>query len=61
MNDKTYTETVTYSVGDRYAAAWSASSFEFTWKIEDGKWHHQGTLKVGAARQEIDEIWERVP
>jgi hypothetical protein len=60
VNDKTYTETINYSVGDNMLALVGSSS-DFTWKIEDGKWHHVGTLKVGAVRQEIDQIWERIP
>ena len=37
------------------------NTFPFTWKIENGKWHHKGTLKLGAAKQEVNEIWEPVP
>ncbi len=36
-------------------------SFKFTWKVAADKWHHQGTKKVGASAQDIDELWERVP
>jgi hypothetical protein len=60
VDDKTYTETVDYSVGDNMLAM-VGTSCDFTWKFENGKWHHAGILKVGAVRQEIDQIWEKVP
>jgi hypothetical protein len=56
----TYTETVTYAVADNQQPL-VGKSFKFTAKVEGGKWHHTGTLKVGDARQEIDEVWERIP
>jgi hypothetical protein len=57
VQGESYTEEVTYAVGDNNQPM-VGHIFDFTWKIEDGKWHHKGTLKVGAATQEIDEIWE---
>jgi hypothetical protein len=60
VDDSTYTEAVTYVLTDN-SQPMVGKSFKFTWKIEDGKWHHRGTLKAGAAAQEIDEIWERIP
>jgi hypothetical protein len=60
VDDTTYTETVVYSVDDNMLRL-VGSSFPFKWSIENGKWHHRGTLRVGAARQEIDEIWEPAP
>jgi len=60
VDDLAYTETVTYVLTDN-SQPLVGKSFKFTWKIEGGKWHHQGKLQVGAAAQEIDEIWERVP
>ncbi|MGO9468197.1 MAG: hypothetical protein ACLQIB_12030 [Isosphaeraceae bacterium] len=56
----TYTETVTYIVGERQPPM-VGKSFKFTWKFEGGRWQHKGVLDVGTARQEIDEIWERIP
>jgi hypothetical protein len=60
VDDKTYTEIVVYSVGQNMVPL-VGTTCPFTWTIEDGQWHHKGTLKVGAARQEIDEIWEPAP
>jgi hypothetical protein len=60
VDDKTYTETVVYSVGESMMPL-VGKSCPFQWTIEDGKWHHKGTLEAGAVRQEIDEIWEPVP
>ncbi len=60
VSGDTYTETVTYAVGDRQQPM-VGKSFKFTWKFEGGRWHHKGGLNAGTARQEIDEIWERVP
>ncbi len=58
-NDE-YTETVIFTAGPNQQAM-AGKSFKFTWKIEDGKWHHTGTMKIGNAEQKIDEIWERIP
>ena len=58
--DGDYTEEATFAIGQNQQGM-VGKSFKFTWKIEDGKWYHKGTLKVGNAEQEIDEIWERVP
>jgi len=60
VDDNTYTETVVYSVGENMLSL-VGTACPFTWTFEDGKWHHTGTLKVGAARQKIDEIWEPLP
>ena len=49
-----------YSVGENMLPL-VGSTCPFTWTIEDGKWHHTGTLKVGSIKQEVDEIWEPVP
>jgi hypothetical protein len=57
---RNYTETVTYAVGDNQAGLIGTST-TFTSTMEDGKWHHRGTLRAGPAKQEIDEIWERIP
>jgi hypothetical protein len=58
--DNAYTETVTFGMTNRQQPM-VGRSFSFTWKFEDGKWHHKGILKVNVGQQEIDEIWERVP
>jgi hypothetical protein len=58
--DDAYTEEVVFAIGPNQLAM-VAKSFKFNWKIEDGKWHHTGTLKVGDVEQEIDEFWERIP
>jgi hypothetical protein len=60
VNGESYTEEVTYALGNNNQVM-VGHSFDFTWKIEDGKWHHMGTLKIGTAAQEIDEIWEPAP
>lgn len=60
VEDDSYTETVTYAAGEGQKPL-VGRSFRLTWKIEDGKWHHKGTLKLDGAEQPIDEIWERVP
>ena len=59
-DDETYTESVEFPLAANQQGM-VGKSFKFTWKIEDGKWHHHGTLKAGDAAQEIDEIWERIP
>ena len=38
----------------------AGKSFNFTWKFEDGKWRHKGTIKIGNGEQEINELWERI-
>ena len=60
VNGDSYTEEVTYALGDNNQAM-VGHSFDFTWKIENGKWHHVGTLKVGTVAQEVDELWEPAP
>jgi hypothetical protein len=57
---RAYTETVTYAVGQNQQPLIGTST-TFTSTMENGKWHHKGTLRVGQAKQDIDEIWERVP
>jgi hypothetical protein len=59
-DDESYTESVEFPLAPNQQGM-VGKSFKFTWKVEDGKWHHQGTLKAGDAAQEIDEIWERIP
>jgi hypothetical protein len=60
VKDDEYTESVAFVLGANQQPM-AGKSFTFSWKIEDGKWRHKGTLKVGNTQQEIDEIWERVP
>jgi hypothetical protein len=60
VDGESYTEDVTYALGDNNQVM-VGHSFDFTWKIENGKWHHMGTLKVGTAAQEVDELWEPAP
>ena len=60
VDGESYTEEVTYALGDNNQAM-VGHSFDFTWKIENGKWHHMGTLKIGTVAQEIDEFWEPAP
>jgi hypothetical protein len=59
VKDDTYTEDVVFTVGPNQQPM-AGKSFKFTWKIEDGHWHHKGTIKIGNVEQEIDEIWERI-
>jgi len=60
VDGQSYTEDVTYALGENNQPM-VGNSFDFTWKIEDGKWHHMGTLKIGTAAQPVDEIWEPAP
>jgi hypothetical protein len=60
MTANGYTETVSYAVAQNQQPL-VGSTTKFTWKFEGERWHHKGTLRVGQARQEIDEIWERIP
>jgi hypothetical protein len=60
MTPDAYSETVTYAVGANQQAL-VGSATKFTWKFEQGKWHHKGTLRVGQNTQGIDEFWERIP
>jgi hypothetical protein len=60
VNGQSYTEDVTYALGDNNQPM-VGHSFNFTWNIENGKWHHMGTLRIGNVAQEIDEIWEPAP
>jgi hypothetical protein len=55
-----YAETVSYAVGQNQQPLIGTTT-KFTWRFEGGKWHHKGTLRVGQAKQEIDESWERIP
>ena len=55
-----YTENVVFTVAENQQAM-VGKSFNFSWKIEDGKWYHKGTLKIGNNAQEIDEIWSASP
>jgi hypothetical protein len=63
LDDNSYTETVTFALSNdaRGAEVLVGKSFKFTWTIEDGKWRHKGTIKLGNGDQEIDEVWERIP
>ena len=60
VDGESYTEEVTYALGDNNQAM-VGHSFDFTWKIENGKWHHVGTLKIGTVAQDVDEFWEPAP
>jgi hypothetical protein len=60
VQDDAYTEEVLFSLAANQEPL-VGKSFKFSWKIQDGKWHHQGKLKVQNAEQDIDEIWERIP
>jgi hypothetical protein len=60
VEDDTYTEITEFAVTAGQQAM-TGKSFKFSWKIEDGKWYHKGTLKIGNAEQEIDQIYERIP
>ena len=55
-----YTENVVFPSRSNQQAM-VGKSFTFSWKIEDGKWHHQGTLKSATPGRKIHEIWERIP
>lgn len=54
----TFTEHVAF-VSSENVEVLRGKDFSFTWKIEDGKWHHTGTLKLGDSDVKIDEIYER--
>ena len=60
VKDDEYTETVLFTVGPNQQQM-AGKSFNFTWKFEDGKWRHKGTIKIGNGEQEINELWERIP
>ena len=60
LEDDRFTENVDFAISPGQQAM-TGKSFTFSWKIEDGKWYHKGTLKIGDAEQEIDQIYERVP
>ncbi len=60
VNGDSYSETVSYAVGQNQQGLIGTTT-TFTWKLEGGKWHHKGTLRAGQAKQEIEEMWERVP
>jgi hypothetical protein len=55
-----YSETVTYAVGQNQQPLIGTTT-RFTWRLEGNTWYHKGTIRVGQAKQEIDEVWERVP
>ena len=59
-DDDSYTESVDFAISPNQQAM-AGKSFKFSWKIEDGKWYHKGTLKIGNNDEEIDQIWERIP
>lgn len=59
-NATTYSETVAYAVTENQQPLIGTTT-KFTWTLKDGKWHHKGTIRVGANTQKIEEIWERIP
>ena len=59
VDDDTYTEITEFAISPSQQAM-AGKTFKFSWKIEDGKWYHKGTLRAGNAAQEIDQIYERV-
>ncbi len=59
VEDDTYTEITEFAISPSQQAM-AGKTFKFSWKIEDGKWYHKGTLRAGNAVQEIDQIYERV-
>ena len=58
--DEAYTEDVVFAIGPNHQHL-IGQSVKFSWKIEDGKWHHKGKVRVGDAEAEVEEIWERIP
>jgi hypothetical protein len=60
VKDDEYIEDVTFVLASNLQGM-TGKSFTFSWKIEDGKWRHKGTMKAGNVEQVIDEIWERIP
>jgi hypothetical protein len=60
VDNDTYTEITEFALAPNQVPM-TGKSFNFSWKIEDGKWYHKGTLKIGNGKQEIDQIFERVP
>ncbi len=55
-----YSETVAHAIGQNQQPLVGTTT-RFTWTPEHGKWHHKGTLRVGQATQETEEILERAP
>jgi hypothetical protein len=62
VDGDSYTESVSYVLNNdqRMADAMVGKSFKFAWKIENGKWHHKGTMKFENGQQFVDELWERI-
>ena len=55
VEDDTYTEITEFAVTPSQQSM-TGKTFKFSWKIEDGKWYHKGTLRAGNAVQEIDQM-----
>jgi hypothetical protein len=53
-----YVEHVDFVVGEDLKS-FVGNDHPFTWKIEDGKWHHTGVTKSDQGDYKIDEVWER--
>lgn len=51
-----YEETPEFSTSENFEAI-RGKPQAFKWKIEDGKWHHGGTMSSGMV---VEEVWERV-
>ena len=60
ITGSTYTEKIAFSIGENYKHL-VGQSVECTWKIENGKWHHTGTVQTPTGPFQVDEIWERLP
>ncbi len=58
FKDDVFTENVTFVASDSHKHL-VGKSFAYPLKIEDGKWHLQGTFKLDEGEMVIDEIWER--
>jgi hypothetical protein len=58
LKDDVFTENVMFIAGDTLKHL-VGKSFAYPVKIEDGKWHLQGTFKLDEGDMVIDEIWER--
>jgi hypothetical protein len=54
-----YTEVIEFTVGEG-VEGFVGKEVTFTWKLQDGKWHHTGTVKADDGEHRIDEVWERV-
>jgi hypothetical protein len=60
LDKRAYRERVDYTNGEDFR--WFVGrTFEFTWKVADGRWYHRGVLR-GDHGEEINvaEVWERV-